>query len=305
MLPLRSPRFASNAEAVFQHCGVLLCAFAFSATSGVSQIVEVNRGLSDRELQDLGVTRTELKAGKATPPAVEEANSASAAVCSAKKNFAAFERSAIDITSSGVGQVAVQLVRLCLGDPGHFRVPLYFLGAAANDVAGEQSAVISNLASILNPVGGNFSALVNDSYELWPRKPLRYKHTALSVSYQGGLRYTSASDATTAARLNALLGSFEGGLRYQTTAADLADPSRDGIAWVQVHYSLTTSAKRELRRLFGPGADASWLPSVRLDAGIAIEGRINLKVSYTRLFTDAGLPSSSAVKFGLDISDRK
>lgn len=213
-----------------------------------------------------------------TDSAAARAKSPAAAVCSAGHNLAALERGFLDVLTSGAAQASVQVVRLCIGEPGRFRLPLYFLAGSPGNVGGTNSTNAATFASLLNPIGGFLNGSVSDSYELWPRNKA-YQYTSFQVSYQASAKYVNGEDTTHSTAVPAMIGYADFGFRYQTGAVDLDDPNNAGIAWIQAKIGANVAGSTQFKRMFG-SETAQVIGTVNVDAGITIDKRLNLKLSY-------------------------
>jgi len=236
---------------------------------------------------------------------VAQLKSPAAAVCAKNKNVAAVERGFVDYFSSGATQATVQLIRLCLGEPGRFRLPLYFLAGSPGKVSGGNTMNAATLGSILNPLGGFLNAAVNDSYEIWPRNPA-YQYTSFQLAYQAAAKYLNGHDTTNTTGVPAMIGYADLGLRYQTGATNLddVDPSKVGIAWIQVKFGANIAGSTQFKRLFG--ADAGQiLQVVSVDGGVAIDSRLNLKISYETTVKHLRNLDKDQLKLAFDFSPGK
>jgi hypothetical protein len=245
-----------------------------------AQIVEIRRPPAP-------ATRDRFRASESVPPP---------GLCAANNTFKAFERGFLDLLSDGQAHASAQLVRLCIGEPGRFTVPLYFVAGTSGGAAGSPSAQEATAADLLNPIGGNVSVSFTGGGDLarWG------DYTTVGFAYHAGGRYLHARD-TTDSGVPLYVGSAHVGIRAQTGAWDLASPATAGIAWLQVTLAATAASQEGLRRVFGPAA-GSTTASLSVDLGVDIAGRVNAKVAWSRVLNDHGIAAlrDPAVRIGLD-----
>ena len=221
---------------------------------------------------------------------------ASAALCSTDNTLRVFERGFLELLSDGQAQASAQVLRVCIGEPGMFTIPVYFLAGTSGGAVGSPRAKGATAAELLNPIGGNLSASVAGDVRLrrWGR------YTSLGLAYHLAGRYLHARD-TSESGVPLFAGSGYVGLRFQTGAWDLADPANAGIAWAQVTLAASAASGARLRRVLGAAARAT-TASVTVDVGLDIAGKVNAKLAWSHVLDDHGIAAlrDPPVRVGLD-----
>jgi len=246
-------------------------------TVGSAQILELYRP-PDQELRD---------ASGGNP----------ANVCGSQNTVAALERGMLDMTSQGQAQASAQLVRICIGEPGKFALPIYVLAGATGGAAGAEKAADATASTLLNPLGGNLAMLYSDGYELVQIAPHTFAQATISV----GARYFQATDST-GAGVPLVVGTFSGGLRLQTAAWSPDDAAKGvGTAWLQLAVAFDVASQGRLATIFGPNA-TSWASSVSFDLGVKVAGRLDAKLSLYHALNDHGIAAlrPAVLKAGFD-----
>ena len=218
-------------------------------------------------------------------------------VCRQDNRVTTLERGLLDMTSQGQAQASAQLVRICIGEPDGFALPLYFLAGAAGEAAGDAKSGEATASTLLNPLGGNLALAANDDYAF-----LRWgAHTFVRFSYTLAARYLHMTDSS-GAGVPLVVGTGSIGLRLQTAAWAPTDQSEGvGTAWVQVAAAADLASQARLARIFGPNAP-NWAFSLNIDLGIKVAGRLDTKLSLYHALDDHGIAAlrGAVVKAGFD-----
>jgi hypothetical protein len=237
---------------------------------------------------------------KAAIRAVRAKGSSAKTVCSAKRGLQTAERSYFDV-ASGVLQPSLQLVRLCIGEAGRFRIPLYLVGGGASGLWSADGARAA-LVQLLNPTGGSLNLGVNDAFILgsyWDQ----FDATKLLFQYHAAIKYVNGVDTTGHVHVATTSLSSDLGVRFQTPVTDLDRPEEVGVIWAQARLIGVANEHGKQEAIFGAGAPAS-LVGFAADAGFSL-GAINAKLSYGYSFTKLPGQPRESFKVGLDLSPRR
>lgn len=269
---------------------LLLVSVALAAQSvpAAAQIVEVRRPL----------TRTD----HSVAPTRDMRIATSQRFCSLNRSVRLAERTMAEFVTAGQLTLTGQLVRLCLGEPKVFTLPLYFLVGADAAATGQPSAEERSTASLLLPTAGSFNLQITNANRLWAAG----SYTELSVAYQAGVRYNRLPKAAAADQSEPTLsGDLDAGLRFQTGAWDLDDPEgKAGVLWVQVKMGLHLVSDEDLVSAYGVAARNP--SSLSIEGGIEIEDRISLKGSWSKVLNNDGVAGlkHDVVKLGVEVKAR-
>jgi hypothetical protein len=182
-------------------------------------------------------------------------------------------RSGLDFFFEGPAQASVQILKLCLGEPTGFHLPLYLFVGPTGDAFGGVDPNETVAAGLVNPLGGTINASINQTHLLWGQQG---KHTSIRMAYQGTFKLLSGKS---------LLDQNEGvlmptgyadiGIRFQTAAWEPSD-TKYGVAWIQGKFVGHLASETNLRDLLGFQAKNKFA-GYSLDFGIQIDGKLNLK----------------------------
>jgi hypothetical protein len=195
----------------------------------------------------------------------------------------------IDLVSNGQVNASARFMRLYIGEPGKFVIPLcIYTGVSSNNFQGQQigGSVRNNeqlVNNLINPLGG----LANISIEgILFLKHNRSSMTATGILYHGGLRVLTGyktgliTDPSTGRPINFLNSFGTGGLYFQTGAWERNNSKNIGVCWVAGRYIICKSGSGQLKNImsniqtsgFYHGWSAAW--------GVEINDIVNIKVIY-------------------------
>lgn len=200
----------------------------------------------------------------------------------------------IDFSSIGAWNTSAQLVRFWIGEPDVFRIPILLFAGATNLPFSIEEANSAAIYDLVNPVGGNLS-LAFDFFS----KPLftsSTEMTSLHWNLFGAgkmIRGKSLAEETSQTDLGYFL---EGGFTFRTAAWDRINK---GIAFFSARYVFTSMDGNTMESMFRNRVRPQ---GVRLETGILIKKRINLRISYFEATQGRGLPTLDKPqwRFGVD-----
>lgn len=192
----------------------------------------------------------------------------------------------IDIMQTGQVNASARLVRIYIGEPGKFSIPVsLYSGVSANNFQNQQNPVASRLndqliSHFINPMSG----LIN--FSLQGNNLLYHKSEKISgagIIYQVGERlltgYKSGlpGDPSTGRPVNFLNTVAAAGLYLQTGAWE-KNVNTTGLCWVSFRYILSHSTTRPLNEFNGlddlKGICRAWSAGW----GIDINNLLNVKL---------------------------
>lgn len=151
----------------------------------------------------------------------------------------------IDIVNSGQVNASTRFIRLYIGEPGKFAIPLsIYSGVSSNNFANQQSPVLNRsndqlVTNFINPLSGlaNFSV---DGVTFFKKKNEKTTKTGLlyhtGVRVLTGIRTGPVTNPTTGKPLN-FLNSFSSlGLYFQTGAWERNNAKNVGVSWFAFRY---------------------------------------------------------------------
>lgn len=197
----------------------------------------------------------------------------------------------IDILNSGQVNASARLIRLYIGEPGKFSIPLsFYSGVSSNNFQPTGSFISPRnneqlFTNFINPLSG----LANMSAEgllLFKKKPV--KTTRAGCLYQTGFRILSGNkagaftDPATGRPVNFLNSFALGGLYFQTGAWEKNNSRNMGRFWLAGRYILCKSHPRQLKEIIPAVQTNGFYHGWSLAWGVEVTNLVNLKVIYYR-----------------------
>lgn len=215
-----------------------------------------------------------------------------------------FGKTLLDYGYSGQLQASTQALKINIGEPQGFYLPVYLLVGTANGDLGSNESNKGTVASLINSSGGTVNLSGNFYVNLLKSSS---GITSLKFSTLLGGKLVTGRDVTTGSGLFKPSGFAESGLYFQTGAWEDGGQYKDGgIFWLQARYAALTMSKDDLRSFFGD--DALSAPTgPKIELGIFIESKVNIKLSFFKPVTGTKIPtlSSNQFKLALDYSVSK
>lgn len=205
----------------------------------------------------------------------------------------------IDFSTIGAWNTSAQLTKFWIGEPGVFRIPFLIFAGATNLPFSDEEFNSTVVYDLVNPVGGNLSLAFDFNSE-----PI-YKSTTRLTSLHWNLfgaakmiRGRSLEMDTPTTDLGYFL---EAGFTLRTGAGEygVAKSKEPGVAFFSLKYVITQLDLNTMQALF----DKSINPQgIRLEAGVLVKSRINLRLSYFEATVGAELPTLDKAqwRFGMD-----
>jgi hypothetical protein len=198
----------------------------------------------------------------------------------------------IDIVNNGQVNASARFLRLYIGEPGKFAIPLSFYGGVSNNSfqggsnnAGGNLLLRSNdhlVNQYINPLSG----LVNISTEniLFFRKT--EKLTRAGLLYQlgervlTGVRAGAANNPQTGKPLNFLNSFAASGLYWQTGAWERNNNKNVGVFWLVARYHACYTNPKQLKEFLPDIITNGLYHGYSVGFGVEINNLVNLKAIY-------------------------
>lgn len=210
----------------------------------------------------------------------------------------------IDVMNNGQVNASARLIRLYIGEPGRFSIPLSFYGGVSsnnfqnNNTGGQLLKSNDHLVTqYINPLSG----LVNVSIEgIAFRKQAETKITKLGYIYQIGIRILNGvrigdlRDPRTGKPSNFLNTFSTIGLYFQTGAWERANSKNVGVFWLIARYHICRTKPKQIKE-FLPDIETNGVyHGFSTGFGVQINSLVDIKAIYYKYSkapeNDYGLP---------------
>ncbi len=212
-----------------------------------------------------------------------------------------FKNGFLDFLSNGNLQASARVLKLYIGNPKGFNVPLLIYSGVAGQTFGDKATNKTTVANLLNPVGG----IVNISFFKSFAKDVDDTYTKVRFDIHAGGRMLNGTDTVSNTNNNFFNGYANAGVYFQTGA--WAESSTTvGIFWLQAKVIASGSSKPKLENMFGT-LKGDYLFGYSFDGGLEIDKIINVKLSYCRYTNNntSGLLDKPVFKVSLDYNFNK
>jgi len=193
----------------------------------------------------------------------------------------------IDIINNGQVNASARFIRLLIGEPGKFAIPLsIYSGVSSNNFQNQQTMVgqRSNeplVNSFINPLSGLANISV-DGIVFFNK----VKTTRAGFLYHSGVRVLTGyktglvTDPTTGRPINFLNSYATSGLYFQTGAWEKNNAKNVGIFWLAGRYIICKTGARQLKDIL-PGIETNGIyHGWSVAWGVEINNLVNIKVVY-------------------------
>lgn len=195
----------------------------------------------------------------------------------------------IDLVSNGQVNASARFIRLYIGEPGRFAIPLsIYSGVSSNNFQNPQmpGGQLSNdhlVVNFINPLSGLANISV-DGILFFRSKPV--KLTRSGFVYQTGIKiltgYKSGpvTDPATGKPINFLNNFGTAGFYFQTGAWEKQNAKNVGIFWFASRYIACKSGREQLTEILPAIETNGFYHGWSLAWGVEINNLVNLKVLY-------------------------
>lgn len=195
----------------------------------------------------------------------------------------------IDIVNNGQVNASARFLRLFIGEPGKWAVPLsVYSGVSGNhfqnqQLPGGQRSNEHLVTQFINPLSG-LANISLDGIHFFRRKPRRV--TRAGILTHGGVRILTGyktgavTNPATGRPVNFLSSFGAAGLYFQTGAWERSDQRNAGLFWLTGRYIITQNSPSVMREFLPDLSTNGFYHGWSLAWGIEITQLVNLKVIY-------------------------
>jgi len=195
----------------------------------------------------------------------------------------------IDIINNGQVNASARFIRLYIGEPGKFVIPLsIYSGVSSNNFQNQQTqgGQRSNeqlVTNFINPLSG-LANISMDGVIFFKRKPV--KVTRAGILYHTGIRILTGSktgpitNPSTGRPVNFLNSFGASGLYFQTGAWERNNAKNMGVFWLAGRYIACKSSQRQLKEILPNIQTNGFYHGWSLAWGVEINSLVNIKVIY-------------------------
>jgi hypothetical protein len=195
----------------------------------------------------------------------------------------------IDIVNNGQLNASARFVRLLIGEPGRFALPLsLFSGVSANAFQGPGNGNGASNEQLINNYINPLSGIVNLSVDGILYKKPRIKLTKLGMLYHFGERLLTGyktgaiGDPQLGKGVNFLNSFASLGLYFQTAAWERANEKNVGAFWLVGRYHFCYTNPTQLKNFLPDIVTNGIYTGYSLGFGIEISNLLNFKTVYYR-----------------------
>ncbi len=195
----------------------------------------------------------------------------------------------IDIVNNGQVNASARFIRLFIGEPGKFAVPLsIYSGVSSNNFQNQQTSggQQSNehlVSSFINPLSGLANISI-DGVFFFDRKKINV--TRSGFLYHNGIRILTGyktgliTDPSTGKPINFLNSFGTAGLYFQTGAWERNNAKNVGVFWLAGRYIICKTGTKQLKEMLPDIQTNGFYHGWSLAWGVEINNLVNIKVIY-------------------------
>ena len=196
-----------------------------------------------------------------------------------------FSSGFIDVMNSGQVNASARFIKLYIGEPDKFSIPISFYGGVSNNTFQKLSPTSSN-EQLVNQYINPLSGLVNISVDntLYFKKTERL--TKYAFIYQIGERLLSGSrvgelsDPLTGKQINFLNTFTAAGLLFKTGAWEKTNTTNVGIFFAALRFHFCHSNPKQIKEFLPDIETNGNYSGYSIGFGIEIKNVVNLKAIY-------------------------
>lgn len=197
----------------------------------------------------------------------------------------------IDIMNNGQVNASARFIRLSIGEPGKFSIPLSLYGGVSNNTFSSQQTGTGqqkNNEHLINQYINPLSGLINLSVDgvLFFNNTNRITKTGFL--YQAGERVLTGyrtgelSNPQTGRPSNFLNSFAVAGLYFQTGAWERNNSKNVGIFWLAARFIVTASSTNSIKEFLPDIQTNGWYHGYSVGFGVEINNLINIKAIFYR-----------------------
>ncbi len=204
----------------------------------------------------------------------------------------------IDIFNNGQVNASARFIRLMIGEPGKFALPLsVYSGVSSNNFRSEESPGTTKnndqlLINLINPLSGFINISTDGIY--WLKKIFRTTNapplplTRSGLLWHAGERLltgykTQHADETSSTNNKPVnfLNSFAAlGVYFQTGAWERNDAGDLGLFWLALRYIACWSSRKQILEILPSSKTSGFYHGWSIASGVEINNVVNLKFVY-------------------------
>ena len=217
-----------------------------------------------------------------------------------------FSSGFIDVMNNGQVNASARFIKLYIGEPGKFQIPLTFYGGVSNNTfqnntGGGTGQLTKSNDHLVNQYLNPFSGLINISIEgIAFRKRDSAKITKLGYIYQigervlNGVRIGDIRNPLTGKAFNFLNSFSTIGLYFQTGAWEKTNTKNVGTFWVIARYHFCKTNPKQIKDFLPDIQTNGYYHGYSAGFGIQINNLVDIKAVYYKYSKapeiDYGLP---------------
>lgn len=212
-----------------------------------------------------------------------------------------FSSGFIDIMNNGQVNASARLIKLYIGEPGKFSIPISFYGGVSNNNFQSQSSTFSKSNDhLVNQYVNPMSGLINISIDGAKYFTKANQITKAGLIYQfgerllNGIRIGEISDPLTGKSINFLNSFITSGLLFQSGAWEKTNTKNVGIFWTAIRYHLCYTNPKQIKEFLPKIETKGYYLGYSIGFGIEINNVVNIKAIYYKYTRapeiDYGLP---------------
>jgi hypothetical protein len=197
----------------------------------------------------------------------------------------------IDIMNSGQVNASARFIRLYIGEPGKFAIPLsFYSGVSSNNFQNQTSSVNGTkgneqlVTAYINPLSGLIN-LSSDGIIFFKKTQ---KITKTGFTYHIGERVLTgyktgqANNPQTGRPVNFFNSFGSLGLYFQTGAWERSNSNNMGLFWISFRYISCYSSAKQIKEFLPDIKTNGFYDGWSLGFGVEINNLINIKALYYR-----------------------
>lgn len=211
----------------------------------------------------------------------------------------------IDIINNGQVNASARFLRLYIGEPGKFAIPLSFYGGVSGNNFQNQNNNGSQLTKsndhLVNQYINPLSGLINISVDniLYFKKTSKFTKSAfiyqVGERVLNGIKIGLVTNPQTGKPVNFLNSFGSAGLYFQTGAWERTNSKNIGIFWLIARYHLCYTNPTQIKSFLGEIKTNGIYTGYSMGFGIEINNLVNIKAIYYK-YTKA-----PEIEYGLPI----
>lgn len=193
----------------------------------------------------------------------------------------------LDIINNGQVNASARFIRLFIGEPGKFSLPLsFYSGVSANNFSNAQTPTgrtNDHLANnFINPLSGLMNVSIDGLRFFDKRSPITKTGFLYHIGEKvlTGFKQGNLSDPQTGTPITFLNSFASAGGYFQTGAWERNDAKNIGIFWLTLRYIGTFSHPKILQAILPEIETSGFYHGYSIGSGVEINDLFNLKILY-------------------------